>query len=71
VGTTSSSSGGRAGRSLKEKLAYYSLPICILAPIVGVILAPGISPMVAVTAGVPLAMIGLILWGYLKYEGHV
>lgn len=61
----------RTGSSLKQKLAYYSLPICVLAPIVGVILMPGLSPMLAITAGVPLALLGLILWGYLKIKGHI
>ena len=60
-----------AGRSFKETLAYYSLPICLLLPFLFVVLVPNISAMIAVTAAPALIGVGLVLWGSLKIGGYV
>jgi len=52
-----------AGSALRSKARYYAPPVLILAPIAAVVLIPGISPMLAITAAVPLLALGLVLYG--------
>lgn len=54
------------GRSLKRKLAYYSLPITVLGFFAAVILIPGINPMMAVVAAPTILTLAVLTWGYFK-----
>lgn len=51
-----------SGSSLKRKLSYYALPLCVLSPFVAVVLVPGISPMMAVVAAPALLALGALLY---------
>jgi len=55
-----------AGRSLKQKLAYYSLPLTIIAAFAIPILLPNVSPMIAIFAAPTILAIAVIVWGYFK-----
>lgn len=57
--------------NLKQKLSYYSLPIFAVAPVVAVVLLPGISPMLAITAAPALIAIGITIWATLKMTGYL
>lgn len=60
-----------AGRSLKRKLAYYSLPLTVLLAFAIPILVPGISPMLAIVAAPTILTVALIVWGYFKVRSIV
>lgn len=55
-----------AGRSLKQKLAYYSLPLTVIAAFAIPILLPGINPMMAIVAAPTILAVAVIVWGYFK-----
>ena len=63
---TASDKAKDAGRSLKQKLAYYSLPLTIIAAFAIPILLPNVSPMVAIVAAPTILTVAVIVWGYFK-----
>lgn len=63
---TTSDKAKDAGRSLKQKLAYYSLPLTIIAAFAIPILLPNVSPMVAIVAAPTIFTVAVIVWGYFK-----
>jgi hypothetical protein len=54
-----------ANSTIRDKLSYYALPLCILLPIIAVILVPGINPMMAVVAAPALLALGGLLYASL------
>lgn len=63
AGPTAGERASSAESGLRKNARYYAPPLIILAPILAVVLIPGISPMIAVTAAVPLLTVGLVLYG--------
>lgn len=60
-----------AGRSLKQKLRYYALPLMAIAPFALSLIVPSVSPMAVIMVAPAILFIVALIWILLKAEGYV